>query len=154
MDRQFAAEAIAARGGELLLQTAAVAQVGEYPIDCLYAERGGRQQATAARQLKGEGERAVGVAAAAGAEGRGEILRSPGEAGETRGGGRGGQRLRILRQRQQALGGLGGNDEQPHAERGDATLLFECGEPLADRTDLRGRGNLRQHQARGGGNAE
>ena len=53
---------------QLPLQRGAIAKVGMHAIDRLYAERRGREQAGAARELEGEGKCTTRIAFARGAE--------------------------------------------------------------------------------------
>src|SRR5262245_8302910 len=78
---ELAAEPIAARGVELVLQPHWIAKVGTHTIDGLYSERRRRQQAVSARELKGESQRARVVTLCQRAEGGAEILPTPREPG-------------------------------------------------------------------------
>src|SRR6201987_4090559 len=61
VNRELAAEPIAARRVELLLQAGRIAKVGADSLDRLCAERRRVQKTLSARELEGEGERPVAV---------------------------------------------------------------------------------------------
>src|SRR5262245_38654295 len=111
---ELAAEPVAARGVELVLQPHWIAKGGTHTIDGLYSERRRRQQAVSARELKGESQRARVVTLCQRAECGAEILPTPGEPGNSLAQTPDcAEHGRILRQRQHCGGRLRRDDEQP-----------------------------------------
>src|SRR5215472_12159558 len=137
---ELAAESVAARGVELVLQSQWIAKVSTHTIDGLRPERRGRQQAVSARELKGESQRARVIALCQRSEGCAEILSTPGEPGDPLAQtADSAERGRILRQCQDCGGRLGGDDEQPRVARPNPEAALEPGELAGYGADLRRR---------------